>query len=141
MEHPPLLPSAAFAAVLGAVRRVRGLTQSELSSRLGLAAAESVSRYERGDREPRLSNILRLANGLDISPAALVGATSAVLSGTSAADAAAAVQPGGGAAGLAPPAAEELARAQALLARLADGSPAGFRALVGMLEVQVKSAV
>jgi transcriptional regulator with XRE-family HTH domain len=140
MEHPSLPPSAAFAAVLGAVRRARGLTQSELSTRLGLAAAESVSRYERGDREPRLSNILRLANGLDVSPAALVGATSAVLSGASAADAAAAVQAaGGGPAPDAPAAEDELARAQDMLARFAASSPGGFRALVSALESQLKA--
>jgi transcriptional regulator with XRE-family HTH domain len=58
------------------LRRLRldaGLTQMELSNRSGLDMAE-ISRLETGLRDVRLSTIVRLADGLEVSlPALLEG--------------------------------------------------------------------
>lgn len=50
------------------LRRLRdgaGLTQMELSNRSGLDMAE-ISRLENGHRDPRLSTLVRLADGLEL---------------------------------------------------------------------------
>lgn len=56
-----------FGRRLARERRRLGLTQADLAERLGLSSPETVSRYERGEREPRLSTILELAEALGIS--------------------------------------------------------------------------
>lgn len=48
-------------------RRELGLTQQELADRLRIAAAETISRYERGEREPRISTVARIAEALEMS--------------------------------------------------------------------------
>lgn len=61
-----------FGRILMAERRRKGLTQQELADRLFLSSAETISRYERGEREPRLSTIVAIASVLGISPRALI---------------------------------------------------------------------
>lgn len=53
-------------------RRELGLSQAALADRLGLASAETVSRYERGEREPRYTTLLRLADILETIAADLL---------------------------------------------------------------------
>lgn len=60
-----------FGANLRRLRLDAGLTQMELSNRSGLDMAE-ISRLETGLRDVRLSTIVRLADGLEVPPRALV---------------------------------------------------------------------
>jgi transcriptional regulator with XRE-family HTH domain len=52
-------------------RRDRGWTQEDLSGETGLAVVQ-VSRIERGKREIRLGTLVRLLDGLDVQPEALL---------------------------------------------------------------------
>lgn len=52
-----------------------GLSQQELAERIGVDSAESVSRYERGHREPRISTLLRFADALQVSGSVLLPAS------------------------------------------------------------------
>ena len=52
-------------------RHERGWTQEDLSGKTGLAVVQ-ISRIERGKREIRLSTLIRLIDGLDIPPEALL---------------------------------------------------------------------
>lgn len=56
---------------LARLRQARGLTQAELASRLGLEAAESVSRVERGGQNPGYTTLLRWAGAFGVHPAEL----------------------------------------------------------------------
>jgi transcriptional regulator with XRE-family HTH domain len=60
-----------FGANLRRLRLDGGLTQMELSNRSGLDMAE-ISRLETGLRDVRLSTVVRLADGLEVPPHALV---------------------------------------------------------------------
>ena len=60
-----------FARNLKAKRTQRRLSQSQVSERSGIHATE-ISRIERGQRDPRMSTIVRLARALKTSPARLL---------------------------------------------------------------------
>lgn len=64
-------PRERFAANLKRQRMRRGLSQEALGFACGLHRTE-VSLLERGGREPRLTTLVRLARGLEISPADLL---------------------------------------------------------------------
>ena len=53
----------AFGQRLRELRTAQGLTQEELATRAGVEAAE-VGFYERGEREPGIVMLMRLADGL-----------------------------------------------------------------------------
>lgn len=61
-----------FAANLRRHREMRTLTQAELGSRAGIAAA-SISHFETGQRAPSLESLVRLADALELSVDALLG--------------------------------------------------------------------
>jgi transcriptional regulator with XRE-family HTH domain len=63
--------TAAFAENLRAVRLRLGLSQERLASLSRLHRTE-ISLLERGEREPRLNTIVRLARGLGVAPAELL---------------------------------------------------------------------
>ena len=62
---------AAFARRLRTVRKKRGMSRRDLSFHTGMYETE-IGRYERGEREPRLTTILRLARGLNVQPGELL---------------------------------------------------------------------
>lgn len=64
-------PKTAFGVNLRRERERRGLSQERLGFLSGLHRTE-VSLLERGQRDPRLSTIARLANGLGVPPSALL---------------------------------------------------------------------
>jgi transcriptional regulator with XRE-family HTH domain len=64
-------PLEQFAANLRRCRRNRGLSQQRLAFDCRLHRTE-VSLLERGDRNPRLSTIVRLARALGVAPADLL---------------------------------------------------------------------
>jgi transcriptional regulator with XRE-family HTH domain len=64
-------PQDQFGANLRRLRTAAGLTQMELADRAGINFT-AVSRLERGDRDPRLSTVARVARALGVSVAALV---------------------------------------------------------------------
>lgn len=64
-------PREQFGVKLRQLRDAAGLTQMELANRCDMDMAE-ISRHERGLRDPRLSTIVRLADGLGLDPADLV---------------------------------------------------------------------
>jgi transcriptional regulator with XRE-family HTH domain len=66
-----LEPQEVFAQNLRRERERAGLSQEALGERCGLHRTE-VSFLERGQREPRLSTIVRLAKGLGIPPSRLL---------------------------------------------------------------------
>src|SRR5690554_2179372 len=61
-----------FADRLTYFRRRAGVSQGELALRIGLSNAETISRYERGVREPRVSTLIAIANALGISARCLI---------------------------------------------------------------------
>jgi transcriptional regulator with XRE-family HTH domain len=63
--------ASAFGRRLRELRDRKGLTQERLAKRSALQAS-AVARLERGQHEPRLSTVLSLAHGLDVSPSELV---------------------------------------------------------------------
>lgn len=64
-------PHERFARNLKQARQAQHRTQEGLGHAAGLHPTE-VGRLERGDREPRLSTIVRLARALDLTAADLV---------------------------------------------------------------------
>lgn len=62
---------AAFGQAIRATRRRRGVSQEGLALKCGLDRTY-VSGIERGLRNPSLTNILKLAAALDVSPADLL---------------------------------------------------------------------
>ena len=68
---PPVTPEERFAANLRRQRLAKGLSQEQLAEKTGLHPSE-VSRLERAARDPRLSTIVKLARGLDVSAERLV---------------------------------------------------------------------
>lgn len=55
-----------FGKRLASERKRRGLTQADLAELLGHSSPETVSRYERGEREPRLSTVVEIATALGV---------------------------------------------------------------------------
>jgi DNA-binding XRE family transcriptional regulator len=68
--HPTAVPDR-FARNLREQRLRSGLTQERLAYVCNLHRTE-ISLLERGEREPRLTTIVRLARGLDVAPAVLL---------------------------------------------------------------------
>jgi transcriptional regulator with XRE-family HTH domain len=66
-----MAPLEVFAQNVAQARKQRHLTQEEVSHRSGIHVTE-VSRIERGLRDPRVTTLLRLADALEVSPAALL---------------------------------------------------------------------
>lgn len=131
----PLPPHRTVGARIAARRAALGLTQGELAERLGLASPETISRYERGEREPRISTLGRIAEALGVHVNALLTDTEA--------------PPPVEAAPAAPPPVAQTADtgtqgmraiAHALVDRLAEEHPAMLRALVVGLEVALASS-
>jgi transcriptional regulator with XRE-family HTH domain len=60
-----------FARNLRAARLAAGMSQEELALSTGLDTG-NVSRYESGEREPRISMVAKLARGLGVDPRDLV---------------------------------------------------------------------
>ncbi|MDQ3821874.1 MAG: helix-turn-helix domain-containing protein [Actinomycetota bacterium] len=67
-------PRTQFGRNLRAARARLGLSQTEVGARARLHRTE-VSLLERGERDPRLSTIVRVAVALDVPPAALLEGT------------------------------------------------------------------
>jgi transcriptional regulator with XRE-family HTH domain len=63
---------AAFGRTLRRARRERDLSQDALALRAGVGV-KHLSDLERGNKEPRLTTLLRLAGGLGLTGAELVG--------------------------------------------------------------------
>ena len=61
-----------FSEKLGALRRQRGLTQAQLAAKLGVSKS-AVSMYERGNREPELELLERMADLFEVSVSSLLG--------------------------------------------------------------------
>jgi transcriptional regulator with XRE-family HTH domain len=62
---------AVFAGNVAKARAQARLSQSQVSARSGVHVTE-VSRIERGQRDVRLSTLIRLARALDIEPGRLL---------------------------------------------------------------------
>lgn len=60
-----------FAERLIAVRTARSLSRQELAELTGLVP-ETIARYERGDREPRTSELKKIASALEVTVACLM---------------------------------------------------------------------
>jgi transcriptional regulator with XRE-family HTH domain len=65
------ISAVAFGQRLRELRTEHGISQDRLAHLTGIHAT-AIGRFERGDREPRLRSILRLAEGLGIRPGRLV---------------------------------------------------------------------
>lgn len=61
-----------FPANLREARKSKGLTQGELARMSGLAL-ETISRWERGDRKPRIYDVEKVAEQLGVTAASLLG--------------------------------------------------------------------
>jgi transcriptional regulator with XRE-family HTH domain len=64
-------PNRVFAENMRRARQRRGLSQERLAYACRLHRTE-ISLLERGDRDPRLSTIVRLARALDCTPSSLL---------------------------------------------------------------------
>lgn len=60
-----------IAAPLRAARAHRGITQEQLAQLAGINA-QTISRFERGERDPRVWQLMRLAKALGIAPSQLL---------------------------------------------------------------------
>ncbi len=69
-----------FSERLGALRRQRGLTQAELAARLGISKS-AVSMYERGNREPELDLLEKMADLFGVGVSALLGREEPLVNG------------------------------------------------------------
>ncbi|MFC9966286.1 helix-turn-helix domain-containing protein [Nocardia ignorata] len=58
-------------ANLRAARARSGITQEELARRSGVSA-NAITRYERGVRDPRVGQLVRLARALHVLPSSLI---------------------------------------------------------------------
>ena len=67
-----------FGATVRRLRLDRGWTQEELAGRSALTTTY-VGQVERGDKVPSLTVVLKLARGLGVTPAELVGGFSAAV--------------------------------------------------------------
>lgn len=65
-----------FGSTIRSLRAEREWTQEDLAERSGLTATY-VGQVERGDKVPSLTVVLKLARGLGVNPAQLLGAFSA----------------------------------------------------------------
>jgi transcriptional regulator with XRE-family HTH domain len=65
--------SIAFGQRLRQLRTECGISKDNLARKTGIHST-AIRRFERGDREPLLKSILRLAEGLGVQPGALVDA-------------------------------------------------------------------
>lgn len=63
--------SAAFGHRLRELRSECRVSQDQLACATGIHPT-AIGRFERGDREPRLGSILRLARGLGVTPGVLL---------------------------------------------------------------------
>ena len=61
-----------FSEKLSSLRRASGLTQAELAARLGISKS-AVSMYERGNREPELELLEKMADVFGVSINTLLG--------------------------------------------------------------------
>jgi transcriptional regulator with XRE-family HTH domain len=59
---------------IAARRKELGLSQADVAARLGMSSPESLSRYERGEREPRCTTLARIAWALETGSADLMAA-------------------------------------------------------------------
>jgi len=66
--------SADFARRLQAAREQRGLTQTQLGQRAGMAPA-AISHFETAQRVPSLESFVRLVDALELSADSLLGRT------------------------------------------------------------------
>jgi transcriptional regulator with XRE-family HTH domain len=127
----PLPPHRTVGARIAARRAALGLTQGDLADRLGLASPETISRYERGEREPRVSTLSRIAEALGVHVNTLVADDDDPPPAAPPEPA-----PPSSAAAPADPAVDGMrAVAHALVDRIAEEYPALLRALVVGLEV------
>ena len=71
MTETVTTPSRRFAENMRQARLRRGLTQERLAYACKLHRTE-ISLLERGERDPRLSTVVRLARALDCTPSSLL---------------------------------------------------------------------
>ncbi len=64
-------PTQVFAENMREARKRRGLTQERLAFAMRMHRTE-ISLLERGERDPRLSTLVRLARALDCTPSSLL---------------------------------------------------------------------
>lgn len=55
------------------LRVLRGVKVSELSHDMGLVGNDTIRKYERGEREPNISMLIKIADYFDVSIDYLVG--------------------------------------------------------------------
>jgi transcriptional regulator with XRE-family HTH domain len=71
LDDDPHAASRAFGRRIRELRGERHMSQDALARRTDVHPT-AIGRLERGDREPRLTTILRIARGLDVQPGALL---------------------------------------------------------------------
>ena len=69
------MPMSALSKRLVALRKARGLSQTAVANEIGIAL-RTYQYYERGEREPQLSILIRLADFYQVSLDTLVGHSS-----------------------------------------------------------------
>jgi len=71
MTETAVSPSQVFAKNMRKSRLRRGLTQERLAFAMRMHRTE-ISLLERGERDPRLSTVVKLARALDCTPSSLL---------------------------------------------------------------------
>lgn len=54
------------------LREAKGLSQTQLANELGISQ-QAYARYEKGDRKPKISTLIKLADYFDVSVDYLIG--------------------------------------------------------------------
>ena len=65
IEYDSLEPEFAIVQAIIDARRISGLTQKQLSERTGIAQGD-ISKIEKGEANPSLKTLKRLASGMDM---------------------------------------------------------------------------
>lgn len=68
MKNPP----PAFGPVLRRIRTEKGLTQEDLSEKLGYNSSGYVSRLELGEKKPSVDLLFLIADALETTPSAIL---------------------------------------------------------------------
>jgi transcriptional regulator with XRE-family HTH domain len=76
---PPRSPDhAAFGSAIRELRAERGVSQEALALKCGLDRTY-IGGIERGERNPSLTNVFKIARTLDVTPSAILARTEALL--------------------------------------------------------------
>ncbi len=74
-RQPVSEEAARIGKLIAAARKRRKLTMEQLAEKMHLSHRQQIERWEFGEREPRMSNLMAIADALGVDLAQLLGLT------------------------------------------------------------------